>query len=284
MIGTRKTRTIDPATRETPLGHERRRQIHAWVQRNGAANVAQLAQNLNVGANTIRRDLAQLAEEGKLIRSHGGAVVNDPPSTRLPYTQVCHEHAEQKEQIAQAALHLLPEKGSVFLADGTTVQAFAMRIPANASLHVVTNSIKIATRLITETSVTVELLGGRVRPELLATDCSLAAEVLEMLFWDVAFVGAAALDVTYGITERDAPEAARQRKFLDRATRMVVLCDSSKLGRCSYARVGPLSLVDTVVTDFGADPDVVRAIRDTGVAVIIANREEERKEGREPAE
>jgi DeoR family fructose operon transcriptional repressor len=255
------------------LAPERRRQICTWVQRHGAANVAQLTQVLNVGANTIRRDLAILAREGKLIRSHGGAVAIEPPLTRLPYAQVCHEHAEQKEWIARAALELLPETGSVFLADGTTVQAFAMQIPPTARIHVVTNSVKIAARLITETAVTVELLGGRVRPELLATDCSLATEALDMLFWDIAFVGAAALDVSYGITERDAPEAARQRKFIDRATQVVALCDSSKLGRCSYARVGPLSLLDVIVTDVRADPDVVRAIRDTGVEVILADEE-----------
>lgn len=269
----RETNTQDDTKRETLLVAERRRRVCAWVQRHGAANVAQLAQTLDVGANTIRRDLSFLAKEGKLIRSHGGAVANDPAFTRLPYVQVRHEHTEQKGWIAEAALELLPETGSVFLSDGTTIQAFAMRIPSSAAIHVVTNSVQIAARLTTETAATVELLGGRVRPELLATDCSLATEALDMLFWDIAFVGAAALDASYGITERDAPEAARQRKFIDRATRAIALCDSSKLGRCSYARVGPLSLLDTIVTDIGADPDVVRAIRDTGVEVILAGEE-----------
>ncbi|HZO90687.1 MAG TPA: DeoR/GlpR family DNA-binding transcription regulator [Chthonomonadaceae bacterium] len=269
----RETNTQGDTKRGALLAVERRRRVLAWVQRHGAANVAQLAQTLDVGPNTIRRDLAMLAKEGKLIRSHGGAVANDPAFTRLPYVQVRHEHAEQKEWIAEAALEFLPETGSVFLADGTTVQAFAMRIPPNASIHVVTNSVQIAARLTTETACTVELLGGRVRPELLATDCSLAIEALDMLFWDIAFVGAAALDVSYGITERDAPEAVRQRKFIDRATRVIALCDSSKLGRCSYARVGPLSLLDTIVTDIGASPEDVQAIRDTGVEVVLAGTE-----------
>jgi DeoR family fructose operon transcriptional repressor len=276
-MGVRKS-----AQGKTMLPPERRREIYAWVQRHGAANVAQLAETLQVGANTIRRDLVQLAEEGKLIRSHGGAVANDPASTRRPYIQVRHEHAEQKEWIAEAALSLLPETGSVFLADGTTVQAFAMRLPEKTALHVVTNSVQVAVRLITATSATVELLGGRVRPELLATDCSLATEALEMLLWDTAFIGAAALDVTYGITERDAPEAFRQRKFIHRATRVVALCDSSKIGRSSYARVGPLSLIDTIVTDVGADPEVVQAIRDTGVEVLLADRDTLRGEVTEP--
>ncbi len=255
---------------ETLLAPERRRRICAWVERHGAANVAQLAQALDVGANTIRRDLAALAAEGKLIRSHGGAISNTPSSTRMPYTDVRLEHAEEKDLIAAAALLLLPETGSIFLADGTTIQAFALRIPPACSLHVVTNSVQIAARLIGETDCTVELLGGRVRRHLLATDCSLAGEALDMLYWDVAFVGAAALDISSGITERDAPEAARQRKFIDRATRVVALCDSSKLARCSYARVGPITLLDAIVTDPGASPEDVQAIRDTGVEVIVA--------------
>src|SRR5579862_157703 len=129
-MGIEETRAPVRTGSETLLGHERRRQICAWVQRHGAANVAQLADTLEVGPNTIRRDLAILAKEGKLIRSHGGAVANEPALTRLPYVQVRHEHAEQKDWIAEAALALLPETGSVFLSDGTSVQAFAQRIPA----------------------------------------------------------------------------------------------------------------------------------------------------------
>src|SRR5262245_15389518 len=96
-MGIRKTETQGDARRETLLVAERRRRVCAWVQRHGAANVAQLAQTLDVGANTIRRDLAMLAKEGKLIRSHGGAIANDPAFTRMPYIQVRHEHREQKE-------------------------------------------------------------------------------------------------------------------------------------------------------------------------------------------
>jgi len=68
-------------------------------------------------------------------------------------------------------------------------------------------------------------------------------------------------------------EARRQRKFIDRATRVVALCDSSKIGRCSYARVGPLSLLDTIVTDRGISDDDLQAISDTGVEVVVAGPE-----------
>jgi len=252
------------------LPSERRRRILAWVERQGAANIAQLAGSLGVGANTIRRDLDQLAGEGRLIRSHGGAVANEPSPIRLPYADVRHANAERKASIALMARTLLPESGSVFLADGTTVFALATHIPAEAEFHVVTNSVQATLHLATQTRVSIELLGGKVRPELLATDCSLASEALDMLFWDIAFVGAAALDPKHGITERDAPEATRQRRILEHASRVVALCDSSKLGRCSYAKVGPLSLIDTIVTDSDADPDVVDALRATGVEVLLA--------------
>jgi len=249
---------------------ERRRRIAAWVERHGAANIAHLSQSLGVGANTIRRDLDQLAAEGRLIRSHGGAVSNEPSPIRLPYTDVRHANAERKEAIAHRAVSLLPTSGSVFLADGTTVFALVRRIPPESRFHVVTNSVQAALHLATHTRTSLEILGGRLRPELLATDCSLASEALDMLYWDIAFVGAAALDPVAGITERDAPEALRQRRFLDHASRVVALCDSSKLGRCSYAKVGPLSLIDTIVTDSDIDPDTLEALRATGVEVLVA--------------
>ena len=260
----------------TVLPSERRRRILAWVERHGAANVAQLAGSLGVGANTIRRDLDQLAADGRLIRSHGGAVANEPSPIRLPYADVRHANSERKAAIAETARALLPDTGSVFLADGTTVFALVSRIPAEARFHVVTNSVQATLHLATQTRVSVEILGGKVRPELLATDCSLASEALDMLFWDIAFVGAAALDPGHGITERDAPEATRQRRILDHASRVVALCDSSKLGRCSYAKVGPISLIDTIVTDSDADPEVVEALRSTGVEVLLANVPESR--------
>lgn len=256
--------------RRALLAPERRRRITAWVEHHGAANVAQLAEALGVGPNTIRRDLDALAREGKLIRSHGGAVSCEKPLTRLPYVVARHAHAEEKRWIGHAALSLLPDEGSIFIADGTTVQAFALQIPRNAHFHVVTNSVQIAAHLVLETSVTVEVLGGMVRPELLATDCTLAGEALDTLYWDIAFVGAAALDVTYGITERDATEAKRQRRFMERASRVVALCDSSKLGKCSYARVGPLSLLDILVTDFKAPKDLLRKFHEAGVEVVVA--------------
>lgn len=269
--GMRAKDTNNASCHDGLLAADRRRRIVAYVRRHGAASVAQLAEWLSVAPNTIRRDLDMLASDRKLTRSHGGAVANEPDYTRLPYETVSHVHAEEKARIAEAAAPLLPESGSVFLADGTTVLALAMQIPADARIRVVTNSLKVASRLASDTSVAVELLGGRVRPELLATDCTLATQALEMLFWDIAFIGAAAIDVSFGITERDAVEAERQRKFINRATRVIALCDSSKIGKCSYALVGPVSLLDTVVTDSGASPEDVRALRDAGVEVLIAD-------------
>ncbi len=264
-------RTLPHRVHNLMLAAERRLKIHEYVRKHGASSVAQLAEWLQVAPNTIRRDLDILASDRKLVRSHGGAIAIEPLHPRLPYTQVSHEHAEEKARIAQTALTLLPDRGSIFLADGTTVHALAMRIDPSARFHVVTNSLKVASRLVAETGVSVELLGGRVRPELLATDFSLAADALEVLYWDIAFVGAAGLDPESGITERDATEAARQRKIMDRATRVIALCDSSKIGRCSYARVGPVSLLDTVVTDGGASPEDLDALRNCGVHVLVAD-------------
>lgn len=253
------------------LAAERRRMILNHVRRHGAASVAQLAAWLNVAPNTIRRDLDTLAADGKLTRSHGGAVANEPSYTRMPYESVSHTHAEQKRWIAQAALSLLPDDGTLFLSDGTTVMAFATQIPRGRGFRVVTNSLQVAVHLVAEKGIGCELLGGRVRPELLATDCSLATHALETLYWDIAFVGAAAIDVAFGITERDAVEAERQRKFINRATRAIALCDSSKIGKCSYALVGPVSLLDTVVTDSGASPEDIQALRSAGVEVVVAD-------------
>lgn len=252
------------------IAAERRRRIYELVQRNGSANVADLASALGVADTTIRADLRALHREGKVIRSHGGALLRDSATPRPPYSQTRAANIEQKSLIGKAALQFLPESGSFFIGSGSTVQEFALFLPKGRQFKVVTNALEIATHLAANDLAMVEMIGGCVRPDTLETDVPRPDQSLDDLFWEAAFIGAAAIDVARGITALDRAEARWERSVIERSSRTVVLCDSSKVGKFSFVKVAPVETIDVLITDSGADPGVVEAIREQGVQVVVA--------------
>jgi len=134
---------------------------------------------------------------------------------------------------------------------------------------VVTTSPWVAYQLVSSTVATVHMLGGVVRSDTFTTNC-FNDPALEMLYWDVTFLSVAALDIERGLTTVDSDGAMCMRKIIDRGNKLVLLCDSSKLGCYSHAQVGPVSFVDVLITDSGADPGFLDDISANGIEVIVA--------------
>jgi len=265
----------------TLIAAERRRKIYAWALQQGSVNATWLAQTLGVRPATIRHDLEVLQREGKLIRSHGGAIIKDAGTSRPPYSQTRRTNLEQKSWIGAAALQYLPESGTIFIGAGSTTYQLATRMPENRQLHVVTNSAEVAIQLTSTMAATVDLLGGRIRPDSFATNC-LLDPALEMLYWDVAFIGAPAVDVERGISTVDQDGALTTRKIIEHASKVILMCDSSKFGRLSYAKIGPVTLIHVLITDVGASPEIVRELSAQGVEVVTAGPPDSGREGEPP--
>lgn len=258
----------------TMIAAERRRKIYTWVLENGSVNVAWLSEALGVGANTIRHDLDVLQEEGKLVRSHGGAVLKEARMQRESYAKVRDTNIQEKAWIGEAALRYLPDEGSVFISDGTTTLQLASRLPQNTKLQVITASPQVALQVAANTTATVDLLGGRIRPDSFATDTSLSEEALDMLYWDVTFMGLWAIDLDRGLTSIDRASALYERKLVNHGNKVVVMCDSSKFGKFSYAMLGPVGMIDVIITDNRISPETVEALTSMGVEVVIAGPED----------
>jgi len=254
---------------KTLIAAERRRKIHEWALRHGSVSVSWLAEALGVRPSTIRNDLDALHQEGKLIRSHGGAVIRNPADPRPPYSLTRSTNLQQKAWIGEAAVGFLPEAGSIFIGAGSTTHELAIRLPENRRFQIITNSAEIAICAALGDAAPVHLLGGKLRPESYATNC-LADPAFEMLYWDVAFIGVPAVDVVRGITTVDQDAALTVRKIIEHSVKVVLLCDSSKFGRFSYARVGPVGLINVLVTDRDADRSVVEGLAAEGIEVVMA--------------
>ncbi|WP_273653934.1 DeoR/GlpR family DNA-binding transcription regulator [Cellulomonas fimi] len=249
---------------------ERHQQILARARAEGRVDVTALADELDVTPETIRRDLTALERHGLVRRVHGGAI----PVERLGFEPGIADRegllAGEKERIAKAALDELPDGGAVIFDAGTTTVRLAELLPTDRELTVVTHALPVATVLATRPGITLHLVGGTVRGRTLAAVGTWAVQALADIHADVAFVGTNGLSVEHGLTTPDLAEAAVKRALVTNARRTVVLADHTKLGRVDFAHVVPLSAVDTLVTDTGAEPELVDEIEAAGTRVVRA--------------
>lgn len=240
----------------------------------GKVDVDDLAAELDVSAATIRRDLDHLAGQQLLTRTRGGAVANNV-AYDLPLRYKSARHASEKERIGRGAAALVARGGVVGLNGGTTTteiaRALAVRPDLNGAdepgLTVVTNALNIASELAVRPQVKIVVTGGVARQQSFELSGPLATKVLAEITMDVVFLGVDAVDPVHGAYAHHEGEASINRLMADRARRVVVAADSSKLGRHAFARICPVPAIDLLITDDGAPADVVAAFEAEGVEV-----------------
>jgi len=226
----------------------------------GSVVVTELAAEFGVSLATLRRDL-QLMEEQKLLgRTHGGAVALDA-AHELPVRYRTNQQREQKRAIARVAVTRIPLGTVVGLTGGTTTTEVARQLTVRDSLTVVTNALNIAAELAIRPKVKVVVPGGVARPQSYELVGVWSEQALRSLNIGVAVVGVDGIDVDGGLTTHDEVEAHTNAALLARARTVVVVADSSKLGRVHLARIAGLDQVDEIITDSAADPDTVAVLR-----------------------
>ena len=239
----------------------------------GSADVHQLSALLGVSGATVRRDLQLLDEQGLLQRTHGGAVTGSV-NLELPLRHRTGRRQAEKRRIALAAAALVPDGAVVGLTGGTTVTELARVLcegrPGERGLTVVTNAVNIAADLIVRPDIRLLVVGGTARSASYALVGPAAERMLTQYHLDIAFIGVDGLTAAEGCTTYDEMEAATDLAFLRAAARGVVVADSSKVGRTTFAGICPLAAIDDVVTDDALTAEQERELADTGVRVIRA--------------
>lgn len=249
---------------------ERYQAILDRTRADGRVDVANLAVELDVTPETVRRDLTHLERRGLLRRVHGGAIRIEREGFEPGLEAREGLHAAEKKAIAQAALAELPDGGSIILDGGTTTYSLAEILPTDVELSVVTHSVPIAALLAGRPNITLHLVGGTIRGRTLAATGVWAERSLADVRADVAFVGTNGLTVEDGLTTPDMAEAVVKRAVVGAGKRVVVLADHTKIGRAELIRVVPVTALDTVVTDSGLDPALGEEIEAAGVQVVLA--------------
>ncbi|MFF2503393.1 DeoR/GlpR family DNA-binding transcription regulator [Streptomyces sp. NPDC058067] len=240
----------------------------------GRLDVEEAATDLGVSAATIRRDFDQLAEQQMLVRTRGGAVVHGV-SYELPLRYKTARNASEKERIAKAVAELITPGEAVGLTGGTTTtevaRALAVRpdlASGSPALTIVTNALNIANELAVRPQFKIVVTGGVARPQSYELIGPLADGVLSQITIDTAVLGVVGFDVAHGAAAHDEAEAAINRLLCERAERVIVAADSSKLGQRAFARICATERIGTLVTDSAVDPGTVERFEEAGVKVL----------------
>jgi DeoR family transcriptional regulator of aga operon len=243
--------------------------VGAIVERlsaSGSVSVAVLAAELGASAATIRRDLEMLEDQRLLTRTHGGAVAQGV-LYELPLRYKTARHQQEKRRIALAAAARVTDGMAIGLTGGTTTTEVARSLVDRQRVTVVTNALNIASELAIRPNLKLVLTGGYARPESYELVGPMAEQSLAGLNLDVAFVGADGVSVEAGLTTHHEVEAHTNLALIERAARVVVVADSSKIGKIAFAKICGLERVHELITDEG-DARALRAIADAGIDVV----------------
>ncbi|MFD1161407.1 DeoR/GlpR family DNA-binding transcription regulator [Hwangdonia seohaensis] len=231
--------------------------------------VLDLCKQLNVSAVTIRKDLKLLEEKGLLFRTHGGASLENPYIKEKAVIEKEKISVEEKNGIAQAAAAQIDENDSIMIASGTTVQALSKFIKPKNKLTVITSSLYAVLHLIHDKNIEILQLGGYIRHSSASVIGTYASQILDSVSCSKLFLGVDGIDFDYGLSTTSLEEAQLNQKMLASAQKTIVLADSSKFGKKSFAKICNLNAIDEIITDSGISSTIKKKLEEKGVKVTV---------------
>lgn len=210
-------------------------------------NVKELADQLHVSQESIRRDLKVLEIRGYARRVYGGAVIDRQESDQ-PFAERLRVSAREKARIGEAAAALVQDGMKVFIDTGTTTLACLKHLETRKDLTVVSNSLAVAAHFFHLPEASVRVLGGRMRPDYQATYGHETVAAMKEHFFDLAIIAISAIHVERGFMDFGEDEAVLRRVARAQAKRSVIVADSSKFGRLGSIHTLGLNEIDAVIT------------------------------------
>ncbi len=256
---------------DTLFVEERKLKILEYIQERRKATVAELCERFRVSSATIRNDLRDLQAGNLLVRTHGGAIVKSKTGLEPDMNQRKVQNLEAKRKIAEAAMRLVEGGDTIILDTGTTVLELARLLHQRRDITVVTNDLMIALCLEECEAVRVVLLGGSLRRKFHCTVTygSAVSGMLSELTVDKAFMGVNSFSIEKGASTPDIAHAQTKKLMMSIAAKIILLVDSSKMERNSFALFAPLDKVDAIVTD-RIRSDYRKRLEDSGIEVVSA--------------
>lgn len=235
----------------------------------GKVMVEDLAERFEVTVQTIRRDLTELANAGKLERVHGGAIL--PSGVRnILYEERRRLNESAKGAIGRACAAEIPQASSLFLDIGTTSEAVAQALLEHRNLMVVTNNLNVAQILSANPDCEIVLTGGELRRADNGVVGHLTARSIENFKVDRAILGCSALDADGDMLDFDIQEVLVGQTLLRQSREVMLVADHSKFQRSAPARIGSIRDVDHIFTDLPLPAALVENCAAWGTKIHVA--------------
>lgn len=229
------------------LNAQRKSHLREILRREGRIVAKDVARELSLSEDSIRRDLREMAEAGELVRVYGGAL--PVPAADRPVEERLRLASASKERVAHRAVQLIAPASTVVLDAGTTTLAMARMLPADADLTVITPSPAVALAVAEHSDARVVMIGGELSRHSLVASGPLAIEALQHLAADAFFLGVTGIDPENGLTTGRLDDAATKRAVAARSRRTYVLGSEEKIGATSHYPVLDVEAVTGIVVD-----------------------------------
>ena len=238
-------------------------------EKNEPISIQDLAHVSGLSQSTLRRELHQLIDDG-LVRVNVGQVALAGSSEEMPFAFRRMMNIDAKQRIAQAALDLIQNGETIFIAGGTTTLELARLLPRQRRLTVITNTLRVANILVDVPGIDLIVLGGAVRPGEQTMHGHLTEWGVHQFRADKLFYGVEAINIHHGVTHSQIVEVGTDRALANAATQVVVLADQSKFGKVAPAFVLALEKIHILVSAGNLPEEILQSLKAKNVQVILA--------------
>ena len=228
--------------------------------------VSSLSQEIQVSEDTVRRDLAELADEGKLIKVHGGALSNSFGRVHIPSNGVYS--LQHKRRIALKAIDLIKDGMFILTTGGTTIVEMARLLPPGLKATFISGSIAAILEYMEHPQIDVILIGDKVSKNSKITVGADAIAKVRGIKADICFLGINAIDLQHGITDNDWEVVQLKQAMIETSKQVVCLTIAEKINSCQPFKVCDLDKVDLLITELSPDDPMLKPYAKAGIRIL----------------
>ncbi len=254
---------------------ERHQKILEILETKGSISTAEIQRKFCVGYDSAKRDLRILEEKGLLKRTHGGAIAVRQIGAGKPSGVTCKDFYEVKENylaIAKRAVSMINNNDAVFITSASVGYLMAQNLPDDLKIRAVTNSIIIAEELRKKPNVSVIMLGGEMDAKGNCYD-AFAIETIKKLRFDKCFLTSAAISAKFGLSIQKSQAISFWNAVIDSSKQAIGLYPTEKIGVDSIVSICPASRLNTLITDWDALEEDLKAFDELGINIDIVEKE-----------
>src|SRR5688572_4593992 len=244
------------------LKKERQAYILHQVNLHNKVLSSSLCTDINVSEDTIRRDLQELADEGKVIKVHGGALSHSFNHVYFPSNGVYSQNLKKK--IAQKAIGLIQNGMFILTSGGTTILELARLLPPQLRATFISGSIPAILEYMHHPNIEVILIGDKISKNSKITIGTDAIAKIKQMKADLCFLGTNAIDAVHGITDSDWDVVQLKKAMIESSKKVICLTIAEKMNTVQPIRVCELKAIDTLITELSPDDPALRPYVEAG--------------------